>query len=322
MTTNDHTVPQSYLRRFAEERRGAASFIVATEADHSERSFETNVRNIAAVKGFYWASLVDGASNHDAEHLFGRIEAVTAPAFAAMLDDHDYALSQRWPLPRELRERLAWWMAAQVLRTTRQRKRLAHLLDESVPGFELPRSLRKAAATNLPHRVRGLAARTCLAGVLYRRPWGLGFSDACLRTSDAPVVLLNQHDADEQVLAATVCDILLALDPHRFLFLPGVGHLDDPRKHVDHRLKFDGGLGLALSEIVRDAADRHLLHHPIHPPTSGYSSGDARPRLARPWEGEDPKRSPQYSLSYNVLPDEYGVERRWLSEHPPRRTAS
>jgi hypothetical protein len=105
VTTNDHTVPQSYLRRFAEERRGRGHFIVATEADHPERSFEMNVRNIAAVKGFYWACLEDGTSSHDAEHLFSRIEAVTAPAFAAMLDDHDYALSQRWPLPRHLRER-------------------------------------------------------------------------------------------------------------------------------------------------------------------------------------------------------------------------
>ncbi|HUP86890.1 MAG TPA: DUF4238 domain-containing protein [Acidimicrobiales bacterium] len=320
MKTNDHTVPQSYLRRFAEERRGRGQFIVATEADHVDRSFETNVRNIAAVKGFYWASLDDGTSNHDAEHLFARVEAATAPAFAAMLDDHKYALSQRWPLPVHLRERLAWWMAAQVLRTTRQRKRLAHLLDESAPGLQLPSSLRKAAATNL-HIAYVASQLGRLAGVLYGRPWGLGFSDACLLTSDVPVVLLNQHDAHEQVLAAAVCDILLALDPHRFLFLPGAGHLEDRRKQVDHRLKFDGGMGLALSEIIRDAADRHLLHHPVHPPQAVHSS-DIRPRLARPWEGEDPKRSPQYSLSYNVLPAEYGVERRWLNEHPPRRSAS
>lgn len=320
MKTNDHTVPQSYLRRFAEERRGRGHFIVATEADQPDRSFETNVRNIAAVKGFYWASLEDGTSHHDAEHLFGRIEAVTAPAFAAMLDDHQYALSQRWPLPVHLRERLAWWMAAQVLRTTRQRKRLAHLLDGSAPGLELPNSLRKAAAANL--HIGYLASQLGrLAGVLYRRPWGLGFSDACLLTSDVPVVLLNQQDANEQVLAAAVCDILLALDPHRFLFLPGAGHLEDRRKQVEHRLKFDGVMGLALSEIIRDAADRHLLHHPVHAPPA-VRGGDARPRLARRWEGEDPTRSPQYSLSYNVLPAEYGVERRWLNEHLSRRSAS
>lgn len=47
---------------------------------------------------------------------------------------------------------------------------------------------------------------------------------------------------------AAVCDILLPLDPHRFLFLTGITMLDDPRKCVDHRVKFDGGLGLALSE--------------------------------------------------------------------------
>jgi hypothetical protein len=93
-----------------------------------------------------------------------------------------------------------------------------------------------------------------------------------------------------------------------------------------HRVKFDGGLGLALSEIIRDAADqhllhhpKHLLHHPKHPPLWLHSARDRRPRLARPWEREDPKLSPEYALSYNVLPSQYGVEQRWLTEHPPLR---
>lgn len=320
MSTNDHTVPQSYLRRFAEERRGRGHFIVAVRADAPAEMFETNVRNIASVKGFYWATLDDGTDTHEVEHLFGRVEARSTPAFAAMLDDHHFALSQRWPLPNHLRERLAWWMAAQLLRTTRQRKRLAHML-EATPGLEPPRPIRNAAARHV--HIAFIASQLGrLAHLVYQRPWGLGFSDACLTTCDVPVVILNNHDAEDQVLAAAVCDILLPLDPHRFLFLPGVTLLEDPRKRVDHRLKFDGGLGIALSEIIRDAADQHLLHHPRHRPPWLHDTRDIRPRLARAWEGEDPEMSPQYSVSYNVLPPQYGVERRWLTEHPPRPESS
>ena len=72
-------------------------------------------------------------------------------------------------------------------------------------------------------------------------------------------------------------------------------------------------MGIALSEIIRDAADRHLFHHPDHIPAWTLNR-EHRPRLAKPWIGEDPERSPSYYLSYNVLPDGYGVERRWLTD--------
>lgn len=305
-----------YLRRFAKERRGKGQFVTAHPIDDLERSFDTNVRNIAAIKGFYWTTALDGEERHDAEHLLGRIETLAAPAFVEMLDHHDYALPPNWPLRSSTRERLAWWMAAQILRTTRQRDRLMHLLD-ATEGLPEPRRVRNAVARHA--HIAYLASQLSrLAFVLHERPWGLGFSDACLATSDVPVVILNAHDNNEQVLAAAVFDVLLPLDPHRFLLLPGSALQEDWRKRKDHRFKFDGGMGVALSEIIRDAADRHLFHHPDHVPVWTVNSED-RPRLAKPWRGDDPERSPSYYLSYEVLPDEYGVERRWLIEHPPRQ---
>ena len=142
MTTNDHTVPESYLRRFGQQRPGKGTFIVARRADAPENRFEPNIRNIAAVKGFYWTTSPDGEPDHTMGHLLGRIETVAAPAFNVMLDDRDYALARHWPLRRHLRERLCWWMAAQMLRTTRQRSRLIHLLHGHV--LDAPRA---AAAT-------------------------------------------------------------------------------------------------------------------------------------------------------------------------------
>lgn len=316
--TNDHTVPQAYLRRFAMARSGKGYFIVARPVKDPSAAFEVNVRSIAAIKGFYWSANTDGTPDeHVMELLLGKIESGVAPAFSAVLDDHDYALPARWPLPQQLRERLAWWIAAQILRTTRQRDRLEHLLGNT-QGLDTPRPLAKAVAANTHIAfITGQLAR--LASVVYARPWGVGFSDSCLVTSDVPVVLLHEHDANDQILAAAISDIVLSLDPHRFLYLPGVAALDDRLKRVDHRLKLDGSVGLFVSEILRDAADRHVLHHPGHEPPWVEEPHDTRSRLPRPWRGED-HSAPEYCVSYAVLPDDLTVERRWLSQHPPQQS--
>lgn len=313
--TNDHTVPQAYLRRFAAGRSGKGHFIIARSVEDPSVAFETNVRNMAAVKGFYWSANPDGTpAEHGMEVVLGRIESGAAAAFSAVLDDHDYALPGRWPLPQQLRERIAWWIAAQILRTTRQRDRLEHHLV-NIPGLDIPKPIAKAASANAHIAfIAGQLAR--LATVVYDRPWGVGFSDACLVTSDVPVVLLHEHDSDDQVFAAAISDIVVPLDPHRFLYLPGLTALRDRRKRIDHRIKLDGGLGLFVSEILRDAADRFILHHPAHEPPWLERPLDIRPRLPRPWRGED-HSTPEYYVSYAVLSDDVTVERRWLSDHPP-----
>lgn len=89
----------------------------------------------------------------------------------------------------------------------------------------------------------------------------------------------------------------------------------------DHRLKRDGGLGLALSQMIRDAADRHVFHHPGHPPRWIGGDDALRGRLPRVWEGEDPSLGPEYSLSYGVLPRDMTVERRWVTDLLPARTS-
>lgn len=314
MSTNDHTVPQAYLRRFAQQRRNRRYFIVASRIDQPEKAFETNVRNVASENGFYWGTTGDGDAEHGMEELLGRIESFAIPAFNAILDDHALALIQRWPRRLELRARLAWWIAAQVLRTTRQRHRLGHLLA-SRPELDLPRPIAATVARNV-HLGYIASQLGRLAHVLVEPPWGLGFSDACLATSDVPVVLLNAQDHDDQVLAAALYSILLPLDPHRFLFLPSIPmQEEDERKAVDHRLKLDGGMGVSFSQMVRDAADRHLFHRPCHPPPWVERHTDSS-RVTRLWEGEDLELGPEYYISYATMHADLAVERRWIEEHP------
>lgn len=321
MSTNDHTVPQAYLRRFAQQRRNRGHFIVATQLDQPRRTFETNVRNVAAENGFYWGTTDDGEADHRVDDLLGRIESFATPAFSTILDHHEYALIQRWPAKPAVRERLAWWVAAQVLRTTRQRHRLEHLLT-SAPGLDLPRPIAAAVVRNA-HLDYIASQLGRVAFVLMQRPWGLGFTDACLPTTDVPVVVLDAQDHDDQELAVALYSILLPLDPHRFLFLPSLPmQEDDPRKSVDHRLKLDGGIGMALAGMLRSAALRDVFHHPDHPPPDADLGGDEVLRAPRAWDGNDPALGPAYYLSYATLHPDFGVERRWANEHPPRSTES
>jgi hypothetical protein len=312
MTTNDHTVPQMYLKRFA-DRRGRKYEIIARRVDDLGNPFKTTVKSVTAVNGFYWGTTPDGVPHHEAEKLLSQIEGDASPVFDEILDDSLYALPYRWPLGDEERIRLSWWIAAQLLRTTRQRKRLAYLAERE--GLGASAGVRSVTDNNthLEFMARQLAA---VAFVLYQRPWGLGFSDACLLTSDVPVVILNGHDDENQLLSASFWDILLPLDPHRLLLMPGVSAQErDPRKRRDHRFKLDGGLGIFVNRVLFDAADMHVLHHPHHDPIRFLKEGDG-PRLATPWTGEAAS-SPEYVLSYGVLHPEFTVERRWLTEHPP-----
>lgn len=54
MATNDHTVPQMYLRRFSLQKKKASKnwFIMARSIDDLDRDFEANIRNVAAVTDF------------------------------------------------------------------------------------------------------------------------------------------------------------------------------------------------------------------------------------------------------------------------------
>lgn len=129
--------------------------------------------------------------------------------------------------------------------------------------------------------------------MIFGRPWGLGFSDVCLWTSDAPVVIINGQDDENQLLATSYWDVLLPLDPHRFLIVPGWhARREDHRKHVDHLVKFDGGMGLALSTILFETADSRVFCHRDRDPLPHLHL--VGPRLVTPWAG-DTQAGPSWS---------------------------
>lgn len=234
MTTNDHTVPQLYLRRFSELRSGKGYYTTtASPVQNLSSRFTSSLNKVGAVKGFYWASNPDGTDHHEVEVLLSHIEGAAIPAFQSMLDAKEGALPQKWPTSVDRRISMAWWIAAQILRTTRQRSRLEAMaagdpLDAPSPVGRFARN-----HTHLAYIVQQLAG---LAQVVFDKPWCIGFSDVCLLTSDVPVVILNGHDDQDQAFAAWYDSVYLPLDPHRFLLMPG-RHLqeEDPLKRVDHR---------------------------------------------------------------------------------------
>lgn len=317
--TRDHTVPQMYLRHFAQRQARRTYELSVRRIDNPDRTFPAAPSAIGAERGFYWGTTLEGIPHHACEELFSHLEGNAETVLKAILDDRDWALTPNWPLKPDQRGALAWWMAAQILRTTRQRQRLAHLSADVKEDPELPDDIAKIAANN-SHLYYIVANVAALTAALYDRPWGLGFSDMCLLTSDVPVVIWNRPDEENQILAVAQSDVMLPLDPHRLLFLPGAGlQMHDPRKRVDHRLRIEGAVGFALVGIAWDVADQFVVHHPRHDPWKHWKPDG--PRQPRPWIGES-HSAPQYILEYPVLPPNLNIEQRWTVEHPPSRTVA
>jgi hypothetical protein len=298
-----------YLRRFAVKRKNQHYLLAADVAD-VEKRWEANVSNVGAIGDFYTFLTADGTASRDLEVFFGRLESAAVPALRAILDDPEYALPAGWPLPPLQRLSLAWFMAAQMVRSTRQRKRLegwAQREHAEVPGSMNLDDLRTLHAKFIVTAVGGLAA------ILASRPWGLGHSSACLPASDCPMLILNGQDDDDQLSAAAYWDIAFPLDPHRLIFMPGLSMVEeDPKKAVDHRIKFDG-VARAISDAIYSSADRFIFMHPDHQPEFIAAP---RGRLAPPGSGVT---EAQYVISYPTLDPKWSIAKRWATEHPPAR---
>lgn len=306
VATNDHIVPRMYLKRFSQIGRG--SRIMATLVDEPGKAFVTSTRNVGSEKGFYWGTGPDGAPSHDVEEMLGRIETDATPAFRALLDSGNLptenALPGRWPPLHDTRVSVAWWMAAQIVRTAPQRERLVRL---GTTPLEPGRSLSRADG-HLSYMVQAMGP---LAQLLYNRPWGFGFTNLCLLTSDVPVQIANIENNDEPVDAASYWDIYLPLDPHRFLYLPGAMHDQSPRLMRDHLISLPGGLAIGLNQMVVETAHRHLLWHPDHDPRKRIQFDHAIAQRESRREG----RASKWVMNYSALESGLGIERRWLSSH-------
>lgn len=306
-TTNDHVVPIMYLKRWGIPKAGSHQ-VMAAPADQLEHAFPTSVRNVGSEKGFYWGETPDGVPHHDMEDFLTNVESEATPAFRSILDTGtrltDDALPRRWPPRADVRLTLSWWLAAQILRTARQRLRLWSVAGEPL---DAPRSFRRANV-HLEYIVRNVAP---LAQIIYSRSWGIGLTSGCLLTSDVPVQVLNAQDDNDQLLAVTFWDIYVPLDPHRFLLLPGEGLRQRRDLRQDHRINLPGGLSLLLNDVVAETAHRHVFWHRDHDPRKTMSLTEvASIRRDRSRSGGS-----SVVLDYDTLDPRDGVERRWLESH-------
>lgn len=306
--TRDHTVPIMYLRRFAQSRESTHQLLAAPVGD-VRSSFRVSAKNVAVENDFYWGTDPEGVPHHDMEAFLGRIETEATPAFRTLLDGGrlltDDSFPEVWPPRLHTRSALSWWIAAQVLRTSRQRQRLLAALPEFKHALGEPRVNR-----HLRYIVELIAP---LAGQVFSRPWGVGFTSLCLWTSDNPVVILNAVDDSDQLAAAGFWDIYLPLDPHRMLFLPGFLHRANLAVMEDHKFNLPGGLAIALNDSVREAAVRHVFSHPSHDPMKML---EGRTSLIDSFPGAPG----EFVMNYHPMPDGYGVERRWLDDHVQAET--
>lgn len=312
--TRDHHVPRMYLRRFARHGSGREPQITAMTPDLGTR-FTTSINRVAVERGFYWGTDLDGVPHHDLEEFLTSLEGDAVPAFRRVLDSgktHTDDALPVWPPRKDVRFAISWWMAAQILRTLRQRERL-NLSYSQEQGGTLPRpetleTPSRFAVANLHIRYIAEMIKN-LAGAIFNRPWGIGFSDYCLLTGDVPVLVFNGQDHPDQSAAVRYWDVYMPMDPHRCLYLPGLGSADKMHIRVDHRFKLHPGHALGLNSLMIDTAVKHVFFHPEHDPTS-----KAEPAVP------SNRELPQFLLNYEVLPKGYSVERRWLDTHPAPST--
>ncbi len=305
--TLDHHVPRMYLKRFAISR-GSRHRIAAADVHDLSRRFETDVRKVAAERGFYWGTDHDGVPHHEMEDYLRVLETAATPALRRVLDQgrspFDDALPS-WPPRPDVRASLSWWIAAQILRTVRQRERLS--LDDDctiAPPPSLTKANRHIAYIN--------ELTAPLAGIIHNRPWGVGFSDYCLVTSDVPVLILNGQDEDDQLLSADFWDIYLPLDSHRCLYLPGRPNRRTRALSADHRLHLHPGHAIALNNAMAETAMKHIFFHPQHNPMEHLSPRprpDGELEIGGSW-------MPRHLVNYEILPPNSRIERRWLIAHP------
>jgi hypothetical protein len=305
-STNDHIAPVMYLKRFAKQA-ATTQVIQAALADRPQTDFTQGIHNVGSAKGFYWGTDPEGVPHHHMEQFLGVIEGEAATAFRFVLDKGrlptDSALPGKWPTRDETRYAIAWWIAAQILRTARQRERLRKLDGESLP---FPSRL----ARNNPHLEYIVREIAPLAFLLARRPWGIGFTNLCLFTSDVPGQIINGQDDEDQLRAASYWDVYVPLDPHRFLYLPGALHDDQPRLRRDHRINLPGGLAMVLNDLIIETAHRNIFFHPEHDPRVKMHESIIQDTVKR----RDSTAS-QSIMYYDAMPPGMGIERRWLDRH-------
>lgn len=292
MATQDHTVPQMYLKPFGWERKAGKEWQIITRRKPELKAFTSNIDRTSSMRDFYLGKGPDGIQTHKMEKTLQTFEEAAAPVFKAMLKDRK---PDKWGLSGSDKAKVADLMAAQVLRSIRQRKRI---------GYNDFGVIQDAAITDPKVKNRHLQymneKQKELRDNIVSRPWGFGFSDVGLITGDSPVVILNGHDDDDQVRSFADCSVVMPLDTDRLLFLPSPAMQSaDAKKNTDHIFNLVKGAGWGINQSVFGAAETSIYHHPhLEFEKSGLVAGFD---IVTPWSGADEPSRPHFDIDYDVV---------------------
>ena len=120
-----HTVPQFYLRRFANDRNQLLQVRLGDPA----KANRISVRDALVRKDFYMVQESDMSWSDRVEKLLGRIEGDAATGFRGVLADGE------WPLMQRTRQSIATWLALQALRSPATRTSLDELATGMAQGL-------------------------------------------------------------------------------------------------------------------------------------------------------------------------------------------
>lgn len=248
---NQHTVPQAYLRGFANSERKLWCHDLK-EGHTTARS----VKRVASEDDFYTLKTNDGASLAWEQDIFRPIENAAPPAFAKLVRSE--------PLTKSDREAIAIWISVQIFRTTKVREygqellhiKLAEFLarpgaPKATPGF-----VERMVAAN-QHIVKNQQLVTLakafmpLSADILTRGWGIvRFDDRSLITSDNPVAPYREAPTVGNQDAPLY---LLPVDSTTGLIVAEIGRLG-------FEIVGTPALASMFNERVAQAAHRYLFH--------------------------------------------------------------
>ncbi|MFD8685336.1 DUF4238 domain-containing protein [Streptomyces sp. NPDC059651] len=275
----NHTVPRSYLERFADEQKQITKVRLGGGDGRREP-----IKRSTVVTDFYLMETAPGEWTDAFEDALGDIENKGIQAIRAIVDEGD------WPPAEEHRVALSMWAALQHVRVPSIRQQGDEIADYllkltiAVKGKPQIREVMEKTLGRPPTEeevearwvsltdfdsysvkrhpnshlklINELMPRT--AAFFHSRSWGLcRFQRKALLTSDSPLVMVPAPGDDpyEGVGLATAAGFLLPLDRHAALVIRG-------DEGDDSRIPASAYLAKTINQKVVLEAHRNVFHHP------------------------------------------------------------
>ncbi|MFB7171696.1 DUF4238 domain-containing protein [Streptomyces sp. NPDC056254] len=269
-----HFVPQMYLRNFADDKGRTQVVRLSTKRSTTER-----INTVAATNHFHRLTVGD----EDNLHLEDAATALEGRAAQPMLRLIDPS-KRVWPLPREERMTLAFFIAFQYLRVPVKRDALSSLAAQlpEIFGGDLPEELRELDIP-IMHAMSmvGAALPEGAAELCNRTWWIVDFKRKRLATSDVPVIPLPDENTTERSAAGlrSPGGVYFPLSPQTALFIGPPGTAPEADQIVPGNARLARQFTTATLAWTRDC----LFHHPDDDPLRGYTLPEPRRGEIR-WE--------------------------------------